>query len=192
MRKRGSAEGMTQRSAPVRTTGANPRRTVDDMASPITVPDSPPRGARRWPSVLLIAAVCSIAVMTRAPLVGVAFLFVAVVPFEKLFPRHRQQDLIRAVQTLAAGDSVLDPAVTGRIMSRSPGAATGPIPSSPRSSNGLSNAEIAGELGVGEATAKTHVSRVLTKLGVRDRVQAVIYAYESGFAPNKRSRRSAR
>jgi len=192
MRKRGSAEGMTQRSAPVRTTGANPRRTVDDMASPITVPDSPPRGARRWPSVLLIAAVCSIAVMTRAPLVGVAFLFVAVVPFEKLFPRHRQQDLIRAVQTLAAGDSVLDPAVTGRITSRFArrGDGSHPVvaaivqrPLQRRDRRGARRRR---------ATAKTHVSRVLTKLGVRDRVQAVIYAYESGFAPNKRSRRSAR
>ena len=51
---------------------------------------------------------------------------------------------------------------------------------------GLTNTEIAGALGVGEATAKTHVSHVLMKLGVRDRVQAVIFAFESGFAPSDR------
>jgi DNA-binding NarL/FixJ family response regulator len=102
------------------------------------------------------------------------------------------EDLVRAVQAVAAGDNVLDPAVTGRVMARFARAR-------PRDSEalttltererdvlkemarGLTNAEIADALGMGEATAKTHVSRVLAKLGVRDRVQAVIYAYETGF-----------
>ena len=48
---------------------------------------------------------------------------------------------------------------------------------------GSSNAEVATELGIGEETVKTHVARLLAKLGVRDRVQAVVFAYESGFVP---------
>ena len=51
---------------------------------------------------------------------------------------------------------------------------------------GLSNPEISSNLGISEATAKTHVARVLDKLGVRDRIQAVIYAYESGLTTGKR------
>lgn len=107
--------------------------------------------------------------------------------------------LVDSVRSLAAGDGVLDPKVVGRVMARfaaRPG--TGPTQGLPGPDTfgrlterekdvlrlmcrGLTNSEIAGELGFGEATAKTHVSAVLSKLGVRDRVQAVIAAYESGF-----------
>jgi DNA-binding NarL/FixJ family response regulator len=118
------------------------------------------------------------------------------------------EDLTQAVRRVAAGDSVLDPAVTGRIMTRfgRRGTSANPLASPATSTaaaldtlterekdvlalmtRGLANAEIAATLRVGEATAKTHVSRVLTKLSVRDRVQAVIYAYESGFAPTNRA-----
>ena len=107
------------------------------------------------------------------------------------------EDLVRAVRLVAAGDAVLDPSVTARVFARV--AASVPDARAGSSGSGIerlterekdvlvllargrTNAEIAAELRVGDATAKTHVSRVLTKLGVRDRVQAVIVAYESGF-----------
>jgi DNA-binding NarL/FixJ family response regulator len=115
------------------------------------------------------------------------------------------EELVTAVRRLAAGDAVLDPAVTARVMARvastpgggsradsggradAAGAALASLTEREREvlgllAEGMSNAEIAGAMGVGDATAKTHVSRVLTKLGVRDRLQAVILAYECGFA----------
>jgi DNA-binding NarL/FixJ family response regulator len=114
------------------------------------------------------------------------------------------EELVSAVRRLAAGDAVLDPAVTARVMARVTGAPGGASRASSRAraraaeaaltsltererdvlgllAEGMSNAEIAAALHVGDATAKTHVSRVLTKLGVRDRLQAVILAYECGF-----------
>jgi DNA-binding NarL/FixJ family response regulator len=116
-----------------------------------------------------------------------------------LLKNSSPEDLVRAVRLVAAGDAVLDPAVTARVVARaarvgvdaSPGAAGGSgidhLTEREKDvlrqlTRGRTNAEIAADLGVGEATAKTHVSRVLTKLGVRDRVQAVILAYETGFA----------
>jgi DNA-binding NarL/FixJ family response regulator len=103
--------------------------------------------------------------------------------------------LITAVRSLAAGDALIDPAITRRLISRFALAARGPagLPDELRAlttrelevlrlvSRGLSNLEIARELVVEENTVKTHVSRILTKLGLRDRVQAVVLAYELGF-----------
>jgi DNA-binding NarL/FixJ family response regulator len=103
--------------------------------------------------------------------------------------------LITAVRCLAAGDALIDPVITRRLISRFVLAARGE-PGLPRQlgeltgrelevlrlvARGLSNGEIAGELDLGESTVKTHVSRILLKLGLRDRVQAVVTAYESGF-----------
>jgi DNA-binding NarL/FixJ family response regulator len=105
------------------------------------------------------------------------------------------EDLVDAVRTVAAGQGLLDPAVTLRVI-RSFAAAPAPDPRRAQAlatlteretdvlalvAAGLSNAEIAGRLYLGEATVKTHVSRVLLKLGLRDRVQAVAFAYESGL-----------
>lgn len=119
------------------------------------------------------------------------------------------EDLIAAVRALAAGDGMLAPEVTRRVLARftrasesAPALATAPSPSPPpQGSTALvepltdreadvlalladarSNAEIAGALYIGEATVKTHVSRILQKLGARDRVQAVVLAHRMGLA----------
>jgi DNA-binding NarL/FixJ family response regulator len=105
-------------------------------------------------------------------------------------------ELVRAVRWVAAGDAVLSPAVTRQLLdqvgrrlpaavSRAPeGLAT--LTDRERKvlrmlAAGLSNAEIAAALVVSDATVKTHVSNLLGKLGLRDRAQAVIYAYETGL-----------
>ncbi|MEV0563297.1 response regulator transcription factor [Dactylosporangium sp. NPDC050588] len=107
---------------------------------------------------------------------------------------HRTE-LVAAVRTVAAGESLLAPTVTRRLIAdvlrqRAPVVATlTPLAAlTPREldtlrqvARGLSNAEIAAELFVTEHTVKTHVSSLLSKLGLRDRVQAVVVAYESGL-----------
>jgi RNA polymerase sigma factor (sigma-70 family) len=112
-----------------------------------------------------------------------------------LLKRTRPEDLIAAIHTVAAGDSLLSPSVTRKVIDRmaeqpAPDASSGErlTELTPRErevlelvARGLSNAEIAQAFVIEESTVKTHVKRILRKLQVRDRVQAVIFAYESGL-----------
>jgi len=105
------------------------------------------------------------------------------------------KELVAAVRVIAQGDALLSPSVTRRLIEEfarhqqiATESASLPADLTDRErealellAHGLSNREIAAEMFIGEATAKTHVSRLLTKLGVRDRVQAVVMAYESGL-----------
>jgi DNA-binding NarL/FixJ family response regulator len=106
------------------------------------------------------------------------------------------EQLVAGIRVVAEGEALLAPSITRRLIQEFATAA--PAPSEPPPgldeltprevevfklvSRGLSNAEIAAELVVSETTVKTHVARVLMKLGLRDRVQAVVLAYESGVA----------
>ncbi|MFN3708280.1 response regulator [Microcella sp.] len=114
------------------------------------------------------------------------------------------EKLVEAVRVVASGDALLAPDVTRRVIARATGTgATGigsangetPKPDARLTdltdrehevltllARGLANAEIARELWLGEATVKTHVSKILQKLGLRDRVHAVVFAYENGVA----------
>jgi len=109
------------------------------------------------------------------------------------------EELVRALRHVAAGEALLAPSVTRRLIDEL--AQCEPAPTPPvelglltdrerevltQMARGLSNAEIASELVLGETTVKTHVGRVLTKLGLRDRVQAVVLAYESGLVTPRR------
>jgi DNA-binding NarL/FixJ family response regulator len=112
-----------------------------------------------------------------------------------LLKRARPEELIAAVHTIAAGEALLSPSVTRRVIDRM---AQQPSPEladqarlealTPRErevlaciARGLSNREIAAALVVEESTIRTHVKRILMKLDLRDRVQAVIFAYETGL-----------
>ena len=117
----------------------------------------------------------------------------------------RPAELVAAIRTVAAGDAVVSPRVTRRLLEEyahilplAPGQREQQCPQLAMLTErerqvlellaqGMSNAEIADALIVGEATVKTHVSNVLMKLGLRDRVQAVVLAYESGIAIPGRS-----
>lgn len=104
------------------------------------------------------------------------------------------EELVRAVRAVAAGQSVLDPAVTARVLS-----AYRQVPAAPAAASvdqltareldvlrlmarGLTNGEIAAELVISEVTVKSHIGRIFTKLDLRDRAAAIIYAFDHGLA----------
>ena len=107
------------------------------------------------------------------------------------------EELLAAIRTVHRGDAVIAPSATRRLLSQMAQSAPAPerdtrvldgLTERERDvlvhmARGLSNTEIAAELFVAEATVKTHVGRVLAKLGARDRVQAVIIAFETGLVP---------
>ncbi len=114
------------------------------------------------------------------------------------------EDLAAAIRVVAAGDALLSPSITRRLLDRF--ASTFTVPGEPRRpaglaelterelevftliGRGMSNQEIADQLVLGETTVKTHVSRVFSKLELRDRVQAVVLAYETGIVRPGESR----
>jgi DNA-binding NarL/FixJ family response regulator len=116
-------------------------------------------------------------------------------------PEH----LVAAVQLVRTGDALLAPSITRRLVERfAPRPAAADAPGSDLSAltprelevlglvaRGMSNAELAAALTLSEATVKTHVARILTKLGLRDRVQAVVLAYESGLVSRQTPETSA-
>ncbi|PFG30307.1 response regulator [Paramicrobacterium agarici] len=114
-----------------------------------------------------------------------------------LLKNSSPEKLVEAVRTIAAGDALLSPEVTRRVIQRfsapAPAAEARPIAApqldllTERESEvlqlvaqGMSNSEIAATLFVGDATVKSHVSKILQKLALRDRIQAVVFAYENG------------
>ena len=114
----------------------------------------------------------------------------------------RPEQLVEAVRTVAAGDALLAPTITRRLIEHfvrrpPPGGKARPSDLDTltsretevlrRIAGGLSNIEIAESLFVSEATVKTHVNRILAKLGLRDRTQAVVYAYETGLIDRGRN-----
>jgi DNA-binding NarL/FixJ family response regulator len=148
------------------------------------LPDAPP--------VLVLTTFEDEATLAGALRAGAAGFLLKGVPAE---------DLQRAVRAVAAGQSWLDPTVTGRVLTSY---REGPVPAEPGAEvllltprerevlaligEGLSNLEIAARLTLGEGTVKTHVGHIFTKLGLRDRAAAVVFAFDHGVVRPGRPR----
>lgn len=112
----------------------------------------------------------------------------------------RGEDLVRAARVVAEGGAWLDPAVTGRVLAAYRSSDTPPAPGDGQADTltarerdvlclvgrGLSNAEVAAELHVSEVTVKTHLGHILSKLGLRDRAAAIVFAFDHGLVTPRR------
>lgn len=143
--------------------------------------------------ILANGAKCRVIVLTTFDLDEYVYAAMAAGASGFLLKDATGDQLAASIQLIATGEALLAPTITRRLIeryARPPFAGDSALSSlTPREmdvlkllSRGLSNTELAAELHVGEATVKTHITRLLAKLGVRDRVQAVILAYEAGLA----------
>ena len=141
--------------------------------------------------ILQSGATCRVLILTTFDLDEYVYSAMSVGASGFLLKDVTGEQLEASIRLVATGEALLAPAITRRLIERyaKPIGNSGALVSlSPREmevlknlARGMSNAELAAELQLEESTIKTHVARVLAKLGVRDRVQAVILAYESGI-----------
>jgi DNA-binding NarL/FixJ family response regulator len=169
------------------------RRLIGEASAPADAPGGGSPGGGAWtPKVLILTTFDLDEYVFDALRAGASGFLLKDATAERLFD---------AVRVVAAGEALLAPGMTRRLISEfarlQPQAVAGPAAAgrpgaltalTPRETEvlclvaeGLSNTEIAGRLVVTEETVKTHVSRILSKLGLRDRTQAVVVAYESGL-----------
>ena len=169
-------------------------RTPDVVLMDVRMPDLDGISATR--ELLRIAPQVKVAILTTFEQDDYIFGALSAGASGFLLKRTKPEQLIAAIHTIAEGDSLLSPSVTRRVIERMAGQPVADDSAGRRLAEltarerevleliarGLSNGEIAAAFVIEESTVKTHVRRILMKLALRDRVQAVIFAYESGLA----------
>jgi DNA-binding NarL/FixJ family response regulator len=144
--------------------------------------------------ILLGGASCRVVILTTFDLDEHVFAALRAGASGFLLKDVSPEQLVASLRIVAAGEAILAPSITRRLIERFAAPSLEPAVSQVLSAltererevlilvaRGLSNEEVAAELHVGESTIKTHVGRVLAKLGLRDRVQAVVFSYENGL-----------
>jgi DNA-binding NarL/FixJ family response regulator len=183
-----SGEAATGRAA----VGAAAKLRPDLVLMDVRMPDGDGISATR--EVLATAPAVRVVILTTFEDDDYIFGALAAGASGFLLKRTRPEELLAAIHTVAAGDSLLSPSVTRTVIERMAAQPAPPVRASallsgltPRErevlelvARGLSNGEIAVALVIEESTVKTHVKRILAKLRLRDRIQAVIFAYETG------------